>query len=109
MPPLRPLALLLPLLLAQTACDQLDPYTREGAWRPNNANDANLRAMVAVPADLAASEPASPADGTLAAAALNRLRHDQVRPLPDSGAAEFQTPAPPAPPATPPPPSASNN
>jgi hypothetical protein len=110
MPLLRPIALLLPLLLAPTACDQIDPYTREGAWRPNNANDANLRAMVAVPADLAAGEPASPADGTLAAAALNRLRHDQVRPLPDSGAAQFETPAPPPPPPTSlPPPSGSNN
>ena len=32
---------------------------------------------------------AGPADGDLAAAALNRLRHDQVRPLPDSGLAQI--------------------
>jgi type IV pilus biogenesis protein CpaD/CtpE len=105
MAPLRPVALLLLLLIVLAGCDKIDPYTREGVWRPNGANDTNLRAMVAVPADLAAGEPASPADGTLGAAALNRLRHDLVRPLPDSGAADFVTPAPPPPPATTPPPS----
>jgi hypothetical protein len=81
--------LLLPLLVALAACNQVDPYTREGNWRPNGANDANLRAMVAVPADLVAATPASPADGHLAAAAVDRLRHDTVRPLLDSGLAEI--------------------
>jgi len=85
---MRASALLLPLLLALAGCDKTDPYLREGVWRPNGANDANLRAMVAVPADLAAATPASPADGGLAAAALDRLRHDRVLPLPDSGVAQ---------------------
>jgi hypothetical protein len=83
------IALLLPLLVALTGCDQVDPYTRPGNWRPNGANDANLRAMVAVPADLAVATPASPADGNLAAVALARLRTDSVRSLPDSGLAEI--------------------
>lgn len=60
-----------------------------GSGRPNGANDANLRAMVAVPADLAVATPASPADGHLAAAAVNRLRNDHVKSLPDSGLAQI--------------------
>ena len=109
------IALLLPLLAALAGCDRVDPYTRPGNWRPNGANDANLRAMVAVPADLAVATPASPADGQLAATAVDRLRHDAVRPLMDSGLAEI-TPvsggssAPPAaaPPAGAPPPAGGN-
>jgi hypothetical protein len=77
------------LLLGLAACQQTDPYQREGVWRPNGANAANLRSMVAVPADLASATPESPADGSLAAAAVARLRHDQVRALPDSGLAEI--------------------
>jgi len=82
-------ALLLPLLVALAGCDLTDPYIRAGNWRPNGANDANLRAMVAVPADLAVATPASPADGNLAAAAVARLRTETVRPLPDSGLAQI--------------------
>ncbi len=85
----RAVALLLPLLVAVAGCNQIDPYTRPGNWRPNGANDSNLRAMVAVPADLAVATPASPADGHLAAAALNRLRNDQVKSLPDTGLAQI--------------------
>ncbi len=77
------------LLLALAGCSHTDPYRREGNWRANGANTANLRAMVVVPSDLATATPASPADGGLAAAALNRLRHDRVRPLPDSGLAQI--------------------
>jgi hypothetical protein len=83
------IALLLPLLAALAACDRVDPYTRPGNWRPNGANDANLRAMVAVPADLVVATPASPADGNRAAMAVARLRTDTVRPLLDSGLAEI--------------------
>jgi hypothetical protein len=75
------------LLLALTGCEQTDPYRREGTWRPNGANEANLRAMVVVPSDLAVASHASPTDGALAAAALSRLHHDRVRPLPDSALA----------------------
>jgi len=82
-------ALLLPLLVALAGCNLTDPYIRAGNWRPNGANDANLRAMVAVPADLAVATPASPADGNQAAAAVARLRTDTVRPLLDSGLAEI--------------------
>jgi len=84
---MRPTALLF-LLLAVTGCDQLDPYQREGVWRPNGANADDLRAMVAVPADLVAGRPAAPANGGLAVEALTRLRQDRVRPLPDSAVAQ---------------------
>jgi hypothetical protein len=83
---LRCTALLLLFILA--GCDRTDPYLREGVWRPSGANDANLRAMVVVPSDLAAAA-ASPADGGLAAAALSRLRRAQVQRLPDSGVAQI--------------------
>jgi hypothetical protein len=73
------------LLLALAGCDATDPYQRTGVWRPNNANAINLRAMVLVPSDLALATPASPDDGGLAAAAVLRLRHDNVKTLPDSG------------------------
>ncbi len=76
------------LLITLAACDRTDPYLRDGAWRPNGANDANLRAMVVIPSDLAVATRASPADGALAAAALSRLHHDRVRQLPDSGLAQ---------------------
>jgi len=78
--------LLLALLLALAGCDRTDPYLREGVWHPNGANDANLRAMIAVPSDLATATPAGPADGGLAAEALDRLRHDRVRSLSDTSA-----------------------
>jgi hypothetical protein len=74
------------LLIALAGCDQIDPYKRSGDWRPNGANDSNLRAMVRVPSDLAQSTPTDSADGGLAA----RLRHDRVRPLLDSGLAQIQ-------------------
>jgi hypothetical protein len=72
------------LLFAFAGCDKTDPYLREGTWRPTGANEANLRAMVVVPSDLVRATPATAADGGLAAAAVDRLRHDRVRPLPDS-------------------------
>jgi hypothetical protein len=76
------------LLLAVAGCDSTDPYLRTGVWRPNGANDINLRAMVMVPSDLAVGTPAARDDGGLAAAAIFRLRHDNVKPLPDTGVAQ---------------------
>jgi type IV pilus biogenesis protein CpaD/CtpE len=46
-----PSALLL-AALALAGCAQIDPFQREGIWKPSSANDANLAAMVANPADL---------------------------------------------------------
>lgn len=83
----RSIALL--VLLCLVGCDRIDPYSRAGAWRPNGANDADLRAMVTVPSDLVLATPAGPADGAMAAAALARLRGGRVRPLLDSGLAQI--------------------
>jgi hypothetical protein len=77
------------LLLALAGCDRTGPYRRDGVWRPDHANESNLRAMVEAPADLAAATPAMRADGGMAAAAIARLRHDQTRPLLDSGLARI--------------------
>ncbi len=76
---------LLLLLLLPAACAELDPFQRAGAWRPTAANEANLRAMVERPDDLAEGRGAVNAAGFSAAAAVDRLRGDRVRTLPDSG------------------------
>ncbi len=47
-----PSALLL-AALALAGCVQVDPFQREGIWKPAGVNDANLAATVANPADLA--------------------------------------------------------
>jgi hypothetical protein len=88
---LSPLPLAGLLLLALAGCDRIDPYMRTGVWRPNGANEANLHAMVVVPSDLVLARPAAHGDGGMAAAAVSRLRHDQVRPLLDSGVAQLTT------------------
>ncbi len=80
----------LALLLLLAGCEAIDPTTREGMWHPNGANDTNLRAMVAVPADLVRGRTPEGGDGQQAAAALDRARHDKVRPLPDSAIAKLQ-------------------
>ena len=60
-----------------------DPYQRDGTWRPEGLNDANIAAMVAHPNDLVAgvNDPVSP--GQLSAAAVRRLLTDKVKPLPN--------------------------
>ena len=75
-------------LLLLAACDSTDPYSREGTWRPSDANDSNLRAMVVSPSDLAIGVSGSAADGRQAAAALDRQRQDKVRVLLDSALAK---------------------
>lgn len=76
-------ALALPLALAAlVACEATDPFLAEGRWRPAGANEANLRAMVADPAHLERGQAAVRTDAAAAAAAVDRLRRDKVRPLP---------------------------
>jgi hypothetical protein len=81
------LLLVLPLL---PGCEAIDPYTRDGAWRPMGANAANLRTHVANPADLERGRDDPRADGQVVTAAVRRYRTDRVRPLPASGVAEIQ-------------------
>ncbi len=82
--------LVLPLLLLLGGCgDLLVPHTREGAWRPSGTNEHNLRLMAAVPSDIATGTGAPGADGHTAQQAVDRLRTDRVRALPDSGVARL--------------------
>jgi len=80
----------LALLLLLPACEAIDPYTRDGAWRPQRANEANLRTHVANPAHLDRGAAEAWAEGQAAADAVRRYRTDRVRPLPASGVAEIQ-------------------
>jgi hypothetical protein len=68
-----------------TGCDALEPYDRVGAWHPTAVNDANLAVMAVNPADLVYGRGTKPADGISAAAPIDRLRRDHVKPLPDNG------------------------
>jgi hypothetical protein len=76
-------------LLALSACGpDVDPLTREGLWHPTHVNRANLVAMVANPADLVRGTGSPTADGQLAAAAIERLRTDKVKRLPQNDIAQ---------------------
>jgi type IV pilus biogenesis protein CpaD/CtpE len=75
--------------LSLASCDATDPYHREGVWRPNGANDANLRAMVVAPSDLVSGVSDTSGNGQQAAAAIDRYRNDKMRLLPDSGIAKI--------------------
>lgn len=94
--PPRPLRLLRPLmlvasLLATPACEALDPFHRESAWRPGGTNEDNLAAMLDEPRDRIRGTAPANAQGQRAAAAIERLRTDRVRALPDSGIARIVT------------------
>jgi hypothetical protein len=78
---------LIALFLAN--CAITDPYTRPGVWRPERVNEADLRVMVVSPADLALGVAAAGGDGQQAAAALDRMRNDKPRVLPNSGLAKI--------------------
>ena len=77
--------LLAALSMGAAGCAVTDPLDREGLWRPIGANEFNLRLMVAVPSDLVQGVSASSADGHGAARAVQRLRQDRVKPLPNVG------------------------
>ena len=66
-------------------CAFMDPFERPGMWRPNSANDGNLELQVARPTDLLQGRGTTDADGLTAAAAVDRLRHDRVKELPQTG------------------------
>ena len=78
------------LLVLLPGCEQIDPYARQGVWRPRGSNEANLRLHVAAPAHLDRGVDDPRVDGHVAAAAVHRHRTDRVRPLPASGVARVQ-------------------
>jgi len=89
---MRRAAFLLVILLG--GCETMDPYAREGVWRPLQANEANLRVHVADPAMLERGRGDHRADGQTTAAAVSRYRTGRVRPLPAAGVARVQATGP---------------
>ncbi|WP_431267969.1 hypothetical protein [Dankookia sp. P2] len=85
------LLLALPLLATTAGCDIFDPYKREGTWRPTAANERNLATMAVIPAERVQGTGAAGAAGFTAAGAIDRLRVDRVKPLPDTGLARIIT------------------
>jgi hypothetical protein len=72
------------LLGALGGCAGLaDPFVREGTWTPTHINDDNLRAMVVNPVDLQHGTGATDSIGVTSAAAVTRLRTDNVKALPE--------------------------
>ncbi len=69
-------------LVACAGCAFMDPYERVGMWRPRNANDGNLTAMVADPHDLVVGKSDRVVDASLATAAVDRMRRGTIKPLP---------------------------
>jgi len=64
----------LPLALVAGGCIDPEPYNRPGTWQATGANDANLRAMIANPADLTrGAQPATASRGEAAAQAAALL------------------------------------
>lgn len=67
---LAPVLAALPLL---AGCAATDPLTRTGVWRPNYANDANLRLSVSNPDDLMRGQSESGASGQRSVTAVDRM------------------------------------
>lgn len=84
-------AIALFVLLSLSGC-ALDPFTREGNWRPGGSAEANLRMQVADPRDYQQGASERGSDGQFGADAVARLRtarNGQVAPpaLPASSTA----------------------
>ena len=72
-------------LLMLSGCAMTDPYQRPGVWRPLGSNDANWEMQVARASDLVQGRGTHDVDGDAAAAAVDRLRRDKMKPLPVNG------------------------
>ena len=84
-----------------SACAATDPLLNPNDWNPTGANEANIAAQVANPADLERGRAASGTDGEQAAAAVLRLRTGHVKALPDSDISEVHVQSAPTSGATP--------
>lgn len=69
------------LLLLLAGC--VEDYARPGTWQPRGANEANLRAMLANPADAAQGTAAVDDRGQPGSLAAQRLERGQRPPLPE--------------------------
>jgi type IV pilus biogenesis protein CpaD/CtpE len=77
-----------------SGCNNLETYQNNTSWHPTGANATNLAAQVVNPVDLTHGQATGGSDGLAAAAAVDRLRHDHVKPLPDSDSITGATPSP---------------
>jgi hypothetical protein len=77
-------------LLLLAGCASMDPFTRDGVWRPRQANEANLRLHVADPLmlDRGVDDPRS--DGATVTSAIQRHRSGRVHPLAAASVARMQ-------------------
>lgn len=68
-------------LLLLAGCGQLasNPVDQPGTWKPIGANDINLRAMIADPADLGGRISPAAAPATLGVEAIDRMKADKVK------------------------------
>lgn len=72
-------------LVILQGCAATDPLLNANDWNPIGVNAENIAAQVADPTDLVhGRQSPDGSDGQLAAAAIVRLRTDQVKPLPDN-------------------------
>jgi type IV pilus biogenesis protein CpaD/CtpE len=69
------------LAVSLGGCNLIDPFEKPGVWQPMGANDMNFELQVARPGDLAQGRGTIDTDGDTAAQAVDRLRHDKVKPL----------------------------
>jgi hypothetical protein len=65
-------------------CAAMDPFERPGLWQPIGANDLNRELQVARPTDLVLGRGTTDSYGVTAAAAVDRLARDRVKPLPQT-------------------------
>nr|WP_294517573.1 hypothetical protein [uncultured Rhodopila sp.] len=83
--------LLILVALSLAACQNIaDPSYSSGTWKPAHVNEANLQAMIANPADLDHGHGDGRTSAVLAAAAIDRLRTDKVKPLATTGLADIR-------------------
>ncbi|MFC7478334.1 hypothetical protein ACFQS7_28630 [Dankookia sp. GCM10030260] len=80
---------LLGVLFLLAGCD----FDRPRTWQATGVNDANLRAMLAEPADAVRGVAARTERAQPASQAVNRMEQDRRRPMPDSRAALIGTAA----------------
>lgn len=79
------------ILLGLSGCGMAarDPWEDPGSWRATGANDMNLQAMVANPADLVAGRGDRGGSSVLATTAVNRYLTDKVKVLPVDSSLTF--------------------
>jgi hypothetical protein len=87
---MRRVLTLLGLLVALGGCAGLtDPFKRPDTYVATGVNDDNLRAMIVNPVDLQHGVGAPDTTGLNAAAAVARLRNDNVHQLPSSNLSDI--------------------